>query len=73
MDGVGSRPYTNEYVVGQRHEDSTDKFRFGIKRLFDMSCGAVMRRIQQVESKADYLLLDEIHCRSDPTVVAGNL
>ncbi|OAD53038.1 hypothetical protein WN48_10893 [Eufriesea mexicana] len=63
----------NNYVVSQKHEDSTDLVGYGNKKLTILSYGAALKRIQQIENRADYVLLDEIHCRSDPTVIAGNL
>lgn len=37
------------------------------------SWGSGTRHVSEIEQTSTYLLLDEIHCRSDPTVVAGDL
>lgn len=73
MTGAGADRYTVSFVVGQQHTDHTGAVGRGDVRLSIMSYGSALKRSMEITSEATYILLDEIHCRSDPTVVSGDL
>lgn len=72
-DGENRDKFTVCYTVGQQHAESTDQRGSGAVSLIIMSYGAALKRQQELIGEADYILLDEVHCRADPTVVAGDL
>uniref|UniRef100_A0AAT9JH95 Genome polyprotein n=1 Tax=Brachymeria lasus associated flavi-like virus TaxID=3142493 RepID=A0AAT9JH95_9FLAV len=73
VDGANRNKYCVRYEVGQRHSDSSQSVGFGDIKLDIMTYGKALVNAMAVKESYTYIILDEIHCDDDPTVLCGDI